>query len=933
MKRLITLLSLAALLCSQALAAEKKPLKVFILAGQSNMQGHAKVSTFEHIGMDPAAKPMLLEMQNADGSPRVCERVWISSLGSADNVRTGKLTAGYGASQGGPKIGPEFTFGIYMEKATDTHVLLIKTAWGGKSLNTDFRPPGAGPYVFNETQLATFQKQGKDIAAIKAEKQKATGVYYRLMIDHVKKVLADIKSVVPDYDAAQGYELAGFVWFQGWNDMVDSGTYPNREKPGGYDAYSTVMAQFIRDVRQDLHTPKLPFVIGVLGVGGPTDEYGPDEKRYKPTHDNFRNAMAAPAQMPEFKGNVLAVRTEKYWDRELSIAKAKENAAKQQAKKLANEGKLKPADEKALSEKLRAESLSEHERKILEKGISNQEYHYLGSAKILAGIGKAFAEALIAPKQTASVSKPVPPSTTSQSKTFDNIQQGEMAGYLFGPAEKVPEDFNGGFSLYAAAWPLVATYPGHKFQTGLCGTWMHPQYEPGKEPEGKLYTDIEGGLGWWRDTHFPSTTPKFIMGGVGPNFSFIANGPGYGAGTWEKPRGQYGVAQLSPWLLFPLDGLNLKQGTSGELFGYGYLPLPLTNPKSMTAGKNVPTGNNCWTLFLNTANFKGPATFFTPFFWSQATVDHPEWAGMLLDSRPAKPNKAIQMETQHVPAILTKDGRGQSIARIAPTSFPIGSEGYSTVLHKITAYKKAALWDDVQRWFSGGAPVEGLIKAGASAVHTFREGGGSSWSIYPPGTQRDQKPTMAWKSFATPFSPNPITFAYKWNPQMTRSNGSLVTLPEYFTLVPNGKKPQWAVIPPSSVPASLGLTQYKFETPIEKPQLPRTTPDDASSCWKKPGPVAGPFKAQLGDGSVVTYYWYRFADQPALLNADLTDQEREQLQARVEKLHRAWTKERNYLAPPDVGTLASIDPALIMTPPKGLEIGYVPIATRQELEK
>ena len=166
-----------------------------------------------------------------------------------------------------------------------------------------------------------------------------------------------------------------------------------------------------------------------------------------------------------------------------------------------------------------------------------------------------------------------------------DLQEGEMAGYLFGPTEKVPEEFNGGFSLYAAAWPLVATYPGHRFQTGLCGTWMHPQYEEGKKPEGKCYTDIEGGLGWWRDTHFPTTTPKFIMGGVGPNFSFIANGPGYGAGTWEKPRSQYGVAQLSPWLLFPLDGLNLKQGTSGELFGYGYLPLPLTNPKTTTAGK------------------------------------------------------------------------------------------------------------------------------------------------------------------------------------------------------------------------------------------------------------------------------------------------------------------------------------------------------------
>ena len=372
-----------------------KPLQIFILAGQSNMQGHAKISTFEHIGMDPATKPMLDEMQNADGTPKVCKRVWISSIGCGKDdttEQTGKLTAGFGATT--DKIGPEFTFGLYMQKFTDAPILLIKTAWGGKSLNTDFRPPGAGPYVFNETQLATFQKQGKDIASIKAEKEKETGVYYRLMIEHVKKVLIDIKRVVPTYDAAQGYELAGFAWFQGWNDMVDQGTYPTRDKPGGYDAYSTVLAQFIRDVRKDLNVPKLPFVIGVLGVGGPTSEYAPDQQRYKSTHDNFRAAMAAPAGLPEFKGNVTAIRTEKYWDRELTLAKSKDNEIKDKAKKFAKEGNMKPAEERALNDKLRAEGLTERERLVLDKGISNFEFHYLGSAKILGGVGKGLAEAM-----------------------------------------------------------------------------------------------------------------------------------------------------------------------------------------------------------------------------------------------------------------------------------------------------------------------------------------------------------------------------------------------------------------------------------------------------------------------------------------------------------------------------------------------------------
>ena len=378
-----------------AIPAHAKPLQIYILAGQSNMQGHAKISTMEVIGMDPATKPMLAEMMGADGKPKVCERVWISSIGcSKDDTteQTGKLTAGFGATT--EKLGPEFTFGLYTQKTTDAPILLIKTSWGGKSLNTDFRPPSAGPYVFNETQLAGFAKQGKDVAAMNAEKAKATGVYYRLMIEHVKKVLADPKRVVPEYDAKQGYELAGFAWFQGWNDMVDQGTYPNRDKAGGYDAYSTAMAHFIRDVRKDLNAPKMPLAIGVIGVGGPTAEYGPDQQRYKTTHQNIRDAMAAPAQLPEFKGNVAAILAEKYWDKELTAAKAKDGEIRQKAKKLAAEGKLTPADEKAALEKMRAEGLTERERTLLEKGISNAEFHYLGSAKILGGVGKGLAEAI-----------------------------------------------------------------------------------------------------------------------------------------------------------------------------------------------------------------------------------------------------------------------------------------------------------------------------------------------------------------------------------------------------------------------------------------------------------------------------------------------------------------------------------------------------------
>ncbi len=514
------------------------------------------------------------------------------------------------------------------------------------------------------------------------------------------------------------------------------------------------------------------------------------------------------------------------------------------------------------------------------------------------------------------------------------IKPAEMAGYLIVATEKVPANFTGGFSLYAAAWPLLETYPGRRFQTGLFGTWMFPVYEGKRSMDN--YTDIEGGLGWWRDTRFPTETPKFIMGGVGIRFKEIANGPSHGRGTWENPKGLYGVAQLSPWLLFPIDGLNIKQGTNGQLFGYGYLPLPLTAARTVADGAKVDTGDQSWTLFLNTKNFKGPVCFFTPYFWSHSAVLHPEYAGIFLDSRPAEPNKQFQMETQYVPGVIAVDEKGETYARVAPTSFPVGADGNTVVMHRLTSYTKQALWDDVQAWFAGGAAVSGAINPAGEHVQKFRAEGGSTWRIYVEKTPKEQKIAMAWNGFATPISPDPTTYGYKWNADLVRTvrgpAGGRAVLPEYFKLKTDGAKPQWIAVPPAEVPAATGLAERRFDRPVETPSKPYDTPEGADSSFKKPGPVAGPFTARLGDGSVVTYYWYRFADQPALLNADLTDAERERMQVKVEKLHRTWTKDRDYLAPPTVGQLADLDPAQIVTPPKGFEIGYVPIATWQELD-
>jgi Carbohydrate esterase, sialic acid-specific acetylesterase len=409
MKQLPTLIACVVLCCSHLLAEEKKPLKVFVLAGQSNMEGHARIETFDYIGDDPATAPLLKQMRGADGKPTVCDHVWISYLtgrydGSANGEGIGKLTAGFGArgdnpTQDGGKIGPEFTFGLTMDAALKEPVLIIKTAWGGRSLNTEFRPPSAGPYQLNDYQKKLYYGPPghgipKDIDQWLADKKQETGRFYRYMIEHVQSVLADPKRVCPAYDPAAGYEIAGFVWLQGFNDLVDGHTYPAHGKPGRYDLYSELLSHFIRDVRRDLKAPKMPFVIGVLGIDGMKAQADTLE---------FRKAMAAPASLPEFQGNVFAVQTAPFWSEELGAIDKKYAEVRQMRhfldskhKDYANAAGLMSDEQKRdYMKKFEAEHISPAEVVLWKRGASNAGYHYLGCAKTFALMGRAFAEPLI----------------------------------------------------------------------------------------------------------------------------------------------------------------------------------------------------------------------------------------------------------------------------------------------------------------------------------------------------------------------------------------------------------------------------------------------------------------------------------------------------------------------------------------------------------
>ena len=267
MKAILALTAFAIVGCAGDAAAENlaKPLKVYILAGQSNMQGLGTIA--------PATTPGTLEYTVAN-DPDKAYQFLVDADGKwvvRDDVRIryiskhGGLTPGYGGGHDAePKyIGPELGFGHHVGDRLENPVLIIKASWGGKSLGADFRPPSSGG---------------------------ETGHYYKEVLRLVKETVSDLQTYVPDYQG-QGYEIAGFAWHQGWNDRIN---------PKFTAEYAENMANFIRDMRKDLGVPNLPFVIATTGMDG--------EKRYTDL-ERAQLSLADPKVFPEFAGNVSVIDT------------------------------------------------------------------------------------------------------------------------------------------------------------------------------------------------------------------------------------------------------------------------------------------------------------------------------------------------------------------------------------------------------------------------------------------------------------------------------------------------------------------------------------------------------------------------------------------------------------------------------------------------
>lgn len=343
MVRLTMVPVVACLFATTLLQAADKPVKVFILAGQSNMEGKAPNTLLDHQATDAKTRDLFTHLRK-DDKWVVRDDVFIKFLD-----RKGPLTVGYGSPG---RTGVELEFGTMMGNHFEEPVVLIKAAWGGHSLVKLFRSPSA---QFPATEaLEKELKQAQDRVKQNNEKNKKNdplptmedikkdyGSSYRKMMAEVKDVMDHPATLFPELKG-KTLEVAGFLWFQGWNDQY-----------GGQDEYESNLKHFINDVRKDLKTPKLPFVIAVMGQNGSKPAGG--------AMLTIQKAQLAMNEVPEFKGNVKAIRTDVLVDKAAEELFPKWRENQDQWKKVGGDF----------------------------------PYHYLGSAIWFNRIGKAMGEAML----------------------------------------------------------------------------------------------------------------------------------------------------------------------------------------------------------------------------------------------------------------------------------------------------------------------------------------------------------------------------------------------------------------------------------------------------------------------------------------------------------------------------------------------------------
>ncbi len=257
-----------------------KPVKVFILMGQSNMVGFGKSSGLKTLATG-GKYPYLVDESGEWTTCKDVRNVRVMCSGSSPwKLLLNEWLSGSNAGSFGPEVG----IGYHLGYALDQPVLILKSCIGNRSLGYDLLPPsaegtgtGGKSYEGNKDDPTRTPKPGPWYA----------GVQYDGDTKAAKDVLKDLGKYYP---GATKYEIGGFFFWQGAKDLG---------KQGRADTYEQNLVHLIKDLRTDFNAPNAPFVCATMG----------QEKKGGTITDAQLAVDGKKGKYPEFKGNVATFYT------------------------------------------------------------------------------------------------------------------------------------------------------------------------------------------------------------------------------------------------------------------------------------------------------------------------------------------------------------------------------------------------------------------------------------------------------------------------------------------------------------------------------------------------------------------------------------------------------------------------------------------------
>jgi hypothetical protein len=278
-----------------------KPVKVYILMGQSNMLEFGKLAgdadgTLEHAVKSEGLYPYLIDDAGKWTERQDVRNVAVMGSGGPGKTQVRKnewLTVS-------GNVGVETGIGHQMGHLHDEPVLILKSAIGNRSLGWDLLPPGSPSYEFTDPKDGkTYVYAGYGQSPDRWEKGTEpkpigwqAGLQYDGDVARAKEVLDNLDTYYP---GAKEYEVAGFFWWQGDKD---------RYNLGHAQQYERNLVNLLKSLRKDFNAPHAKMVVATLGQTDKDNAAGTEKEIIA-----AKFAFSDPAKHPEFKGDVATVYT------------------------------------------------------------------------------------------------------------------------------------------------------------------------------------------------------------------------------------------------------------------------------------------------------------------------------------------------------------------------------------------------------------------------------------------------------------------------------------------------------------------------------------------------------------------------------------------------------------------------------------------------